>query len=110
MTYTATVVDTYPLTPRVKGFRLRVPGHEFDFESDQHTTVRFESGDEEVVRPYTPTNLPETEETTFAIKRYADGLASSYMHTRDPGDELLQRSTKTAMSCDLSIESTRGKL
>ena len=25
-------------------------------------------------------------------------------------DELLQRSTKTAMSCDLSIESTRGKL
>ena len=25
-------------------------------------------------------------------------------------DELLQRSTKTTMSCDLSIESTRGKL
>jgi len=25
-------------------------------------------------------------------------------------DELLQRSTKTAMSCDLSVESTRGKL
>ena len=25
-------------------------------------------------------------------------------------DELLQRSTKTAMSCDLSIQSTRGKL
>ena len=25
-------------------------------------------------------------------------------------DELLQRSTKTAMSCELSIESTRGKL
>jgi hypothetical protein len=34
----------------------------------------------------------------------------------DPGhyqsflDKLLQRSTKTAMSCDRSIESTRGKL
>ncbi|MBP1924085.1 hypothetical protein J2751_003135 [Halorubrum alkaliphilum] len=25
-------------------------------------------------------------------------------------DELLQRSTKTAMSCELSVESTRGKL
>jgi hypothetical protein len=25
-------------------------------------------------------------------------------------DELLQRSTKTAISCDLSVESTRGKL
>jgi len=25
-------------------------------------------------------------------------------------DELLQRSTKTAMSCDLSTENTRGKL
>jgi hypothetical protein len=25
-------------------------------------------------------------------------------------DELLQRSIKTAMSCDLSIESTRGKV
>jgi hypothetical protein len=25
-------------------------------------------------------------------------------------DELLQQSTKTAMSCDLSIESTRGEL
>lgn len=88
MTYTATVVDTYPLTPRVQGFRLCVPGHEFDFEPGQHTTVRFESGDEEVVRPYTPTNLPGTEELTFAIKRYEDGLASSYMHTRDPGDEV----------------------
>jgi hypothetical protein len=25
-------------------------------------------------------------------------------------DELLHRSTKTAMSCDLSVEATRGKL
>ena len=25
-------------------------------------------------------------------------------------DELLQRSTKTAMNCDLSIEDTRGKV
>lgn len=88
MTHTATVVDRYPLTPRVSGFRLRVPGHTFDHRPGQHTTVRFDSGDERVVRPYTPTNLPGTDELTLAIKRYDDGLASSYMHTARPGDEL----------------------
>lgn len=88
MTYTAELVDTYRLTPTVKGFRLRVPGHEFDFEPGQHTTVRFESGDEEIVRPYTPTNLPGTDELSLTIKRYDDGLASAYMHTRRPGDEI----------------------
>ncbi len=88
MTYTATIVDTYQLTPRVKGFRLRVPGHTFEYEPGQHTTVRFESGDRQVVRPYTPTNLPGTDQLTLAIKRYEDGLASSYMHTRTRGDEI----------------------
>jgi len=86
VTHTADVVDVYAITPRVKGFRLRVPGQEFDFDPGQHTTVRFESGGEEVVRPYTPTNLPGTDELTLAIKRYDDGLASSFMHTKRPGD------------------------
>ncbi|MEZ3118073.1 ferredoxin--NADP reductase [Halobaculum sp. MBLA0147] len=76
----------YEITPRVKGFRLRVPGREFEFEPGQHTTVRFESGGETVVRPYTPTNLPGTDELTLTIRRYEDGLASSYMHTKRPGD------------------------
>jgi hypothetical protein len=31
-------------------------------------------------------------------------------HYRSFLDELLDRSTKTAMNCDLSIESTRGKV
>lgn len=88
MTHTATVVDTYDVTPRVKGFRLRVPGHTFDHDPGQHTTVRFESGDEEVVRPYTPTNLPGGAELTLAVKRYEDGLASSYLHQKRPGDEV----------------------
>ncbi|MFB6126719.1 MAG: ferredoxin--NADP reductase [Halolamina sp.] len=88
MTHTAELVDVYPMTPRVTGFRLRVPGHEFDFEPGQHTTVRFESAGETVVRPYTPTNLPGTDELTLTIKRYDDGLASAYMHTRRPGDEI----------------------
>ena len=86
MTHEATVVDTYQITPRTKGFRLRVPGHEFDYEPGQHTTIRFESGDDQVVRPYTPTNLPGSDELALTIKRYDDGLASSYMHGKRPGD------------------------
>jgi ferredoxin-NADP reductase len=88
MTHTAEIADVYSITPEVKGFRLRVPGHEFDFEPGQHTTVRFDPGGEKVVRPYTPTNLPGTDELTLTIKRYDDGLASAYMHTRRPGDEV----------------------
>jgi ferredoxin-NADP reductase len=88
MTHEAEIVDVYDLTPKVKGFRLRVPGHEFEFEPGQHTTVRFESGDETVVRPYTPTNLPGTDELALTIRRYEDGLASSYMHTKRPGDKV----------------------
>jgi ferredoxin-NADP reductase len=86
VTHDATVVDTYLTTPRVRVFRLRVPGHEFDYEPGQHTTIRFESGGEEVVRPYTPTNLPGSDELALTIKRYDDGLASSYMHQKRPGD------------------------
>jgi ferredoxin-NADP reductase len=88
MTHTAIIEDTYPITPRVKGFRLRVPGHTFDHRPGQHTTVRFDSGGEEVVRPYTPTNLPGTDQLTLTIKRYEDGLASSYMHTKRRGEEV----------------------
>lgn len=88
MTHTAKVVDVYDVTPDVKGFRLRVPGHEFSFEPGQHTTIRFESGDESVVRPYTPTNLPGSDEIALTIRRYEDGLASSYMHTKRPGGEV----------------------
>ena len=88
MTHTATLVDKYPITPTVSGFRLRVPDHTFDFEPGQHTTIRFKRDGETVVRPYTPTNLPGTDELTLTIKRYDDGLASAYMHTRRPGDEV----------------------
>ncbi|MFC6718034.1 ferredoxin--NADP reductase [Natrialbaceae archaeon GCM10025810] len=89
MTDTATLVDRYRLASRVSGFRLRVPDRELEYEPGQHTTVRFDAGGEEVVRPYTPTTLPGTDEFALAIRRYDDGLASSYMHTRAPGDEIM---------------------
>jgi ferredoxin-NADP reductase len=88
MTYEATVVDTYQITPRVKGFRLQVPGETFDYRPGQHTTVRFDSGEDRVVRPYTPTNLPGSDELALTVKRYDDGLASSYIHQKRPGDTL----------------------
>ncbi|MFB6250738.1 MAG: ferredoxin--NADP reductase [Halobellus sp.] len=86
MTQKATVVDTYQTTPRVRAFRLRVPDYTFEYEPGQHTTIRFKSGDKKVVRPYTPTNLPGSDELALTIKRYDDGLASSYMHQKRPGD------------------------
>lgn len=106
MSYTAEVVSIYRMTPDVRQFRLRVPGHEFDYTPGQHTTVRFEfdgqgpdddargtddavSPDgEQVVRPYTATSLPGTDEITLAIKAYPDGMASAYMHQRRVGDEV----------------------
>lgn len=88
MRHTATVLDTYRITPRVKGFRLRVPGHEFDHGAGQHTTVRFEADGEAVERPYTPTNRPGTDELLVAIKRYDGGVASTCMHGKDRGDEV----------------------
>ncbi|UHQ98328.1 FAD-binding oxidoreductase (plasmid) [Natrinema zhouii] len=88
MTQIATIIDMYQLAPQVKGFRLRAPDTELEFDPGQHTTVRFEADGKEVVRPYSPTTLPGTDEFALAIKWYDDGLASSYMHTRSPGDEI----------------------
>lgn len=65
---------------------------EFEFEPGQHTTVRFERDDpdedeeEQVVRPYTATNTPDSNAITLAIKRYDGGTASVYMHERAVGD------------------------
>lgn len=44
--------------------------------------------DDEVVRPYTSTALPGTRKITLAIKRYPDGVASTWMHERTPGDTI----------------------
>lgn len=98
MTHEATVVDTYQITPRVRGFRLRVPGHEFGYDPGQHTTIRFDSGNDQIVRPYTPTNLPGSDQLALTIKRYDDGLASSYMHQKRPGDTVEIGPIKGALS------------
>jgi ferredoxin-NADP reductase len=85
---TTTVESITRVTPTVKQFRLRAPGHTFEYRPGQHTTVHFEQDGEEVVRPYTPTSRPGTDEVTLAIKRYDDGTASVWMHDRERGDEV----------------------
>lgn len=88
MTYETTVTDVTRLTPDVKQFRLVAADHAFDFRPGQHTTVQFEQDGEEVVRPYTATNHPGTDELTLAIRRYDDGTASVWMHERERGDTI----------------------
>lgn len=85
---TTTVVSIHQVTPSVKQFRLRAEAGTFEYDPGQHTTVQFERDGEEVVRPYTPTSLPGTDEVTLAIKRYDDGTASVWMHDREQGDEV----------------------
>jgi glycine betaine catabolism B len=84
---TAKIESIHRVTPDVKQFLLSVDG-EIDYEPGQHTTIRFEQDDEEVVRPYTATSLPGTDRFTLAIRRYDDGTASVYMHEREVGDEV----------------------
>ncbi|KTG10283.1 phenol hydroxylase [Haloprofundus marisrubri] len=95
MTRTVTVESMDELTPTVKQFRLvATDGEVFEFDPGQHTQIHFtqdgedsEDG-EEVVRPYTATNRPGTEQLTLAIRRYDDGTASVWMHDRERGDEI----------------------
>ncbi len=77
------------ITPTVKQFQLELDGKKWDFEPGQHTVIKFEDENgEEVERPYTPINLPNTEKFVLAIKKYDDGTASVWMHERELGDEV----------------------
>ena len=91
MPFEGTITSIHQMTPQVKQFVIEADD-EFEFEPGQHTTVRFErrdsdeDEDEQVVRPYTATNTPGSNQLTLAIKRYDDGTASVYMHEREMGD------------------------
>ncbi|MDY6788528.1 MAG: FAD-dependent oxidoreductase, partial [Candidatus Nanohaloarchaea archaeon] len=73
---------------RVKQFQLELKDAQWEFKPGQHTVIHFEKDGEEVSRPYTPTDLPGTEKFVLAIKRYKDGIASTFMHDRQPGDTI----------------------
>lgn len=50
------------------------------------------------MRPYTPTNLSGSDQRALTIKRYDDGLASSYMHQKRPGDAVQIGPVKGALA------------
>jgi glycine betaine catabolism B len=91
MPFEGTITSIHRMTPQVKQFVIEADDT-FEFEPGQHTTVRFERDDpdegedEQVVRPYTATNTPGSQQITLAIKRYDGGTASVYMHERETGD------------------------
>jgi ferredoxin-NADP reductase len=85
----ATVVGTYALTPRVKQLVLQVEGHTFEHRPGQHVSVRVEGVDDgPVYRPYSPVNLPGTNQLILAVKRYDGGTCSVWLHERTVGDEV----------------------
>lgn len=85
----ATLISAHSITPRAKQFLLRTEGHAFDFKPGQHVSVAVDRDDERrVYRPYSPVSQPGTDTIAPAVKRYADGTGSTWMHHRDIGDTI----------------------
>jgi ferredoxin-NADP reductase len=91
MTVEATITSIDQLTPDTKRFNLESDSHVFEYEPGQHTRVHYEPDAEGkgAARPYTATTLPDATQLTLAIKHYENGAASTYMHEREVGDEIL---------------------
>jgi ferredoxin-NADP reductase len=100
----ATIAATYPLTPRVDQLLLRVEGHTFAHRPGQHVSVRYEEdGDGPTYRPYSPVNHPGTDTLVLAVKRYAGGTCSVWLHERSVGDVV----TITPPSGNLQLDPDR---
>jgi ferredoxin-NADP reductase len=84
----ATVAATTPVTPRVRQLLLRVEGHTFDHTPGQHVSVRLETEDGPVYRPYSPVSGPGTDTLALAVKRYDGGTCSVWLHELEVGDEV----------------------
>lgn len=65
---------------------LRVEDHTFEHVPGQHVSVRRETDDGPVFRPYSPVNLPGTDTIALAVKRYDGGVCSPWLHERAVGD------------------------
>lgn len=88
-TLNASIASIHSVTPRVKQFLLRVPGHEFDHRPGQHVTIQLQGDDKgHEYRPYSPVNLPGTDTLALAVKRYEAGTGSMWMHNRSIGDSV----------------------
>lgn len=84
----ATLTAVTQTTPTVKHFEFELEESSWSFDPGQHTVLRFDDDGEEVERPYTMINLPESRKFALAIKKYSDGRATPWIHERQPGDEI----------------------
>ena len=84
----ATVAATTPVTPRVRQLLLRVEGHTFDHTPGQHVSVRLETEDGPIYRPYSPVSGPGTDTLALAVKEYDGGTCSVWLHELEVGDEV----------------------
>ena len=76
----ATVVAIRPLTPRVKSFRLNVPGWR-GFRAGQHVDVRLTAPDGyQAERSYSIGSAPESAEIELIVERLDDGEVSPFFH------------------------------
>lgn len=85
-TLDTTLVSIHDVTPRVKQFLLCADDHTFDFEPGQHVSVEFENKDgQRRYRPYSPVSRPGTDTLALAVKRYAGGACSTWIHEQTIG-------------------------
>ncbi|HER10043.1 MAG TPA: flavodoxin reductase [Bacteroides sp.] len=84
------IIEAFPVTHDVRGFRLERPGG-YDFIPGQATEVAIYKPEwEEEQRPFTFTSLPEDDHLEFIIKMYPShqGMTHELRHLRK-GDELI---------------------
>ncbi len=85
----ATVAEIRPLTPRVKSFRLKVPGWR-SFRAGQHVDVRLTAPDGyQTERSYSIGSAPESPEVELIIEELDKGEVSPFFHeVVVPGDTI----------------------
>ncbi len=84
------VIDVVYLTQDTNLFRFELQENaSFDFLPGDHVKVYPDRNRPLDFKPYTPTSTPDTQDHfELIIKRYPDGLVSSFMHDRKYGDEV----------------------
>ncbi len=79
-----------PLTHDTKAFRFDLPEESaFDFLPGDHVMIHAEIDGQMHKRPYTPSSTPDDAGFfEICIKRYSNGLISSYIHDKKIGEEI----------------------
>jgi 3-ketosteroid 9alpha-monooxygenase subunit B len=89
-----TVVDVIDETPDTRSFVLEIPpalDEAFTYAAGQFCTFRATIGDESVVRCYSMSSSPDTDDPfTTTVKRVPDGLMSNWMNDTLAGGDTIE--------------------